>query len=64
MADQPLRVVVEVVTPEVVTRLEAENAALRSELDILKSQHNSLHATVYRLMDRFAELKRSVKDKG
>lgn len=64
MADQPFRVVVEVVTPEVVTRLEADNAALRQELTQLRQQHNSLHATVYRLMDRFADLNRSVKDKG
>lgn len=62
MADQPFRVVVEVVTPEVVARLEAENAALRSELTQLRERHNSLHATVYRLMDRFGDLKRSVKD--
>lgn len=64
MADQPFRVVVEVVTPEVVTRLETENAALRQVLSLLRQQHNSLHATVYKLMDRFADLNRSVKDKG
>lgn len=63
MPDQPFRVVVEVVTPEVVSRLEAENKALREQVKLLQGQHNSLHATVYRLMDRFGELKRSVKDK-
>ena len=64
MADQPFRVVVEVVTPEVVTRLEKDNAELRQELTQLRQQHNSLHATVYRLMDRLADLNRSVKDQG
>ena len=64
MADQPFRVVVEVVTPEVVTRLEKDNAELRQELTQLRQQHNSLHATVYRSMDRLADLNRSVKDKG
>ena len=64
MSDQPFRVVVEVVTPQVVTRLETENAELRQEVTELRKQHNSLHATVYRLMDRFADLSRSVKDKG
>lgn len=62
--DQPFRVVVEVVTPEVVSRLEKENAELLREVAQLRQQHNSLHATVYRLMDRFADLNRSVKDKG
>lgn len=64
MADQPFRVVVEVVTPEVVTRLQEENVALRQELSRLQQQHNSLHGTVYRFMDQFVELKRSLKDKG
>lgn len=64
MSDQPFRVVVEVVTPEVVTRLEKENQQLLQEVAQLRQQHNSLHATVYRLMDRFADLNRSVKDKG
>lgn len=64
MGDQPFRVVVEVVTPEVVARLETENAALRQEVAQLRQQHNSLHATVYQLMDRLVHLNRSVKDKG
>lgn len=64
MPDQPFRVVVEVVTPEVVARLEKENQQLLQEVAQLRQQHNSLHATVYRLMDRFADLSRSVKDKG
>ena len=64
LADQPVRVVVEVVTPEVVTRLTNDNVALREELARLQQQHNSLHATVYRFMDQFVELKRSLKGMG
>ena len=64
MADQPIRVVVEVATPEVVARLQEEYAALRDELKQLQQQHNSLHATVYRLLERFADLTRSMKNKG
>lgn len=60
---QPPRIIVEVASPEVVKRLEAENAALRNEVKKLREQHNSLHATVYRLMDRFVDLTRSMKQK-
>lgn len=64
MSDQPFRVVVEVATPEIVARLEAENAVLRQEIDLLRKQHNALHVTVYQLLERFGDLKRSLKDKG
>lgn len=63
MPEQPFRVVVEVATPEVVKRLEEENQALRNDLRTLRSQHEKLHETVYLLMNRFGELKRSLKDK-
>lgn len=58
---QPLRVVVEVVTPEVVGRLEAENQVLRQDLAQLRAQHGKLHETVYLLMDKLMELKRGTK---
>lgn len=64
MADQPVRVVVEIATPEVIAQLKAENEELRKELQQLRKQHYSLHATVYQLLDRFGDLKRSLKDMG
>lgn len=59
----PLKVVVEVVTPEVVSRLEAENQELREEVKLLRGQHERLHQTVYRLMDVFNDFKRSIDKK-
>lgn len=58
MSELPLKVVVEVVTPEVVSRLEADNQLLRQEMKQLRDKHEALHRTVYRLMDTVAELKR------
>lgn len=52
------RIIIEVATPAVVKRLEDENAALRKDYEILKSQHERLHATVYRLMEKVADLTR------
>lgn len=60
---QPLRVVVEVATPETVKRLEDENARLREQLKLLQGRLDKLHETVYHLIDRLGELKRSLKDK-
>ena len=51
----------EVVTPEVVSRLDGENQTLRKELTQLKAQHGKLHETVYLLMDKLMELKRGTK---
>ena len=50
------RVVVEVVTPEVVSRLEADNALLRQEMKQLKDKHEALHRTVFRLMEKVSDL--------
>lgn len=58
MDGQPLRVVVEVATPEVVSRLERENQLLREEMKQLRDKHNALHGTVYRLLETVADLKR------
>lgn len=52
------RIIIEVATPSVVKRLEDENAALRKDLNILSSQHQRLHETVYRLLEVVGELKR------
>lgn len=54
----PLKVVVEVVTPEVVSRLEADNQLLRQEMKQLRDKHEALHRTVYRLMEAVGDLKR------
>lgn len=54
----PLKVVVEVVTPEVISRLEADNALLRQENKELRDKHEALHRTVYRLMETVSDLKR------
>lgn len=58
--EQPFKVVVEVVTPEVVSRLEADNQALRKEMDLILKKHEALHGTVYRLMETIANLKRNL----
>ena len=55
---QPLKVVVEVVTPEVVSRLEADNQLLRQELKQVRDRLNALHATVYRLLETVGDLRR------
>lgn len=52
------RIIVEVVTPEVVSRLEGDNALLRQEMKQLRDRHEALHRTVYRLLETVAELKR------
>lgn len=59
--EQQHRIIVEVVTPEVVSRLEADNALLRQEMKRLRDKHEALHMTVYRLMDKIADLTRSSK---
>ena len=54
------RIIVEVVTPEVVSRLEADNALLRQEMKQLRDRHEALHMTVYRLMEKVSDLKRQM----
>lgn len=54
------RIIVEVVTPEVVSRLEADNALLRQEMKQLRDRHDALHMTVYRLIETVADLKRKL----
>lgn len=61
MPDRDRRIIVEVVTPEVVSRLEDDNALLRQEMKQLRDRHEALHRTVYRLLETVADMKR---DKG
>ena len=61
--DQPIRVVVEVASPEVVSRLEAANKALSDRITSLEARQNAQHDTLYRLLDRFADLQRSFREK-
>lgn len=58
MSDKEQRIIVEVVTPEIVSRLEADNALLRQEMKQLRDKHEALHRTVYRLLETVADLKR------
>lgn len=59
MSSGDRRIVVEVVTPEVVDRLEADIAALRGEIKQLNDRHEKLHKTVYKLMEAVADMKRN-----
>lgn len=59
MSDHERRIVVEVVTPEVVSRLEGDMALLRQENKQLRDRQEALHRTVYRLLETVADLKRS-----
>jgi len=61
MVELPPRIVVEVVTPEVVSRLEADNALLRQENKDLRNKHEALHRTVYRLMETVADMRRQLE---
>ena len=54
----PTKIVVEVVTPEIVGRLEADNAAMRTDLKQLRAEKDSLHAALYRLMDVVSDLRK------
>jgi len=58
VSDKEQRIIVEVVTPEVVSRLEADNALLRQEMKQLRDKQEALHRTVYRLLETIADLKR------
>lgn len=57
----PLRVVVEVATPEVVKRLDDENAQLRKELGQALNRLDALHRTLYELLGIVNELKKEKK---
>ena len=52
------RIIVEVVTPEAVARLEGDIALLRQEMKQLRDKHEALHKTVYRLLETVADMRR------
>lgn len=60
MSEKPeRRIIIEVATPAIIARLEADNAELRKELKDLRAKHLALHDTVYRLMEVVGDLKRN-----
>lgn len=57
------KIVVETITPDKFDELKQENLNLKNDLKKLQGQYASLYETLYCFMDRFAELKRSLKDR-
>lgn len=58
MADQePLRIVVEVVSSADVKRLEARDEDLRSLIKLQDAKIEGLHRTIYELMDIISKLR-------
>ena len=60
MADQlvfPEKIVLEVVSPEVVSRLEARDDALRAEISQLENKLEGLHRTIYELLETIGSLR-------
>lgn len=58
MPDFPERIVVEVVTPETVSRLEARDEDLREQLNNLNKRVDGLHRTIYELIDTIGKLRK------
>ena len=59
MSDQPIRVIVEVVSSSDVSRLEARDDDLRNELNQLRKENEGLRRQFYELLEVFGDLKRS-----
>lgn len=57
MSDQPIRIVVEVVSSAEVKRLEKRDEDVRSEVANLEQKINALHRTIYELMEALSNLK-------
>lgn len=57
MPDQPLRIVVEVVSSVDVKRLEARDDENRAEIARLESKIDGLHRTMYELMEALAKVR-------
>lgn len=54
---QPIRIVVEVVSSAEVKRLEKRDEDVRSEVANLEQKINALHRTIYELMEALSNLK-------
>ena len=54
---QPIRIVVEVVSSADVKRLEERDEDVRSEVVRLEQKMNALHRTIYELMEALSNLK-------
>lgn len=59
MSDKPdRRIILEVLTPESVKRLEARDDELREEIINLNNRISGLHRTIYELIDTIAQLRK------
>lgn len=59
MNDKPeRRIILEVLTPESVKRLEARDDELREEINNLNNRISGLHRTIYELIDTIAQLRK------
>ena len=58
MTDLPSKIVVEVLTPETVSRLEARDEDLRKEIKNLENRMDGLHRTIYELIDAIGTLRK------
>lgn len=57
----PEKIVVEVLTPEVVEKLNKRIDDLQAEVDRLRSQHTAFHGTLYELIEVVGSLRRSLR---
>lgn len=59
MSDKPeRRIILEVLTPEIVKRLEARDDELREEIAKLDNRMSGLHRTIYELIDTIGKLRK------
>lgn len=59
MSDKPeRRIILEVLTPESVKRLEARDDELRDEITNINNRISGLHRTIYELIDTIAQLRK------
>lgn len=58
-SDNPIRIVVELVSSADVARLEARDEALRNELQQLRRENEGLRRSFYELLEAFGDVKRT-----